>query len=86
MSTPKKLVDALERVVGSIEKAASSKKRVVQVRLEPSIELKAAAPDLLILRTPTAEGLATLHKSFDKIRIKRVTKTARGYEIHISST
>lgn len=83
---PKKLVAALERVVGLIEKAASSKQRIVKVRLEPSIELKAAVPDLLILRTPTAEGWATLHKSFDKIRIKSIKKTARGYEVRISST
>jgi hypothetical protein len=83
---PKKLDAALKRVVRSIERAASSKQRVVQVRLDPNIELKAVAPDLLILRAPTAEGWATLHKSFDKIRIKRIKKTARGYEIRISST
>ena len=82
---PKKLVAALERVASSIEKAASFKQHIVQIRLDPDIELKAGAPDLLILLSPTADGWTALHKSFDEIRIKSLKKTARGYKIRISS-
>ena len=82
----KKLVAALERVASSIEKAASSKQRVVQIRLDPDIELKAVASDVLILRMPAADGWVTLHKSFERCRIKGIEKTARGYQIRISST
>jgi len=82
----KKLVAALERVASSIEKAAISNRRVVQIRLDPDIELKAVASDVLILRMPAADGWATLHKSFERVRIKSVNKTARGYQIRISST
>ena len=82
----KKLVVALEQVASSIEKAAISKRRVVQIRLDPEIELKAVASDVLILRMPTADGWATLHKSFERVRIKSIKKTARGHQIRISST
>jgi len=83
---PEKLVAALGRVTSSVEKAAGSKQPVVQVQLDPGIELKAAASDILILRMPTADGWVTLHKSFENVRIKNVKKIARGYEIRISST
>lgn len=82
----KKLVAALEQVASSVEKAASSKQRIVQVQLNPDIELKAVASDMLILRMPAADGWVTLHKSFERVRIKGVKKTGRGYEIRISST
>jgi len=83
---PEKLVAALERVTSSVEKATGSKRPIVKVQLDPGIELKAVALDMLMLRMPTADGWATLHKSFENIRIKDVRKIARGYEIHISST
>jgi len=83
---PEKLVAALGRVTSSVEKAAGSKQPVVRVQLDPDIELKAVASDILMLRMPTADGWATLHKSFENVRIKNVKKIARGYEIHISST
>lgn len=82
----KKLVVALERVTSSIEKATSSKQHVVLIRIDPDIELKAVASDVLILRMPAADGWVTLHKSFKRVRIKGIKKTARGYEIRISST
>jgi hypothetical protein len=83
---PEKLVAALEQVVGSIEKAAKSKRSMVKVTLDSKIELKAVASDILMLRMPTADGWSTLHKSFEKSRIKNIKKIARGYEIHVSST
>lgn len=83
---PEKLVAALEQVVGSIEKAAESKRSMVKVQLDSKIELKAVAPDILLLRMPTDDGWSTLHKSLEKVRIKNIKKIARGYEIHISST
>jgi len=83
---PEKLVAALGRVTSSVEKAAGSKQPVVKVQLDPNIEMKAVASDILMLRMPTADGWATLHKSFKNVRIKNVKKIARGYEIYISST
>lgn len=83
---PEKLVAALGRVTSSVEKAAGSKQPIVKIQLDPSIELKAVASDMLMLRMPTADGWAILHKSFENVRIKDVKKIARGYEIHISST
>jgi hypothetical protein len=83
---PKMLVAALGRVTNSVEKAAGSKRTVVKVRLHPDIELKAVASDILMLRMPTADGWATLHKSFENVRIRNVKKISRGYELHISST
>lgn len=83
---PEKLVAALEQVVGSIEKAAESKRSIVKVRLDSNIELRAVASDIFMLRIPTADGWSTLHKSLEKVRIKNIKKIARGYEIQISST
>jgi hypothetical protein len=83
---PETLVAALEQVVSSIEKAAKSKRSMVKVQLDSKIELKAVASDILMLRMPTADGWSTLHKSFEKVRIKNIKKIARGYEIHVSST
>lgn len=83
---PEKLVAALEQVVCSIEKAAGSRRLMVKVQLDSKIELKAVASDILMLRMPSADGWSTLHKSFEKVRIKNIKKIARGYEIHISST
>jgi len=83
---PEKLVAALEQVVCSIEKAAESKRSIVKVQLDSKIELKAVASDILMLRRPTADGWSTLHKSFEKVRIKNIKKIARGYEIHVSNT
>ena len=83
---PEKLVAALGRVTSSVKKAAGSKRPIVKVQLDPGIELKVVASDILMLRMPTADGLATLHKSFENVKIKDVRKIARGYEIHISST
>jgi len=83
---PEKLVAALEQVVASIGKAAESKRSMVKVQLDSKIELKAVASDILMLRMPSADGWPTLHKSFEKVRIKNIKKIARGYEIHISST
>lgn len=83
---PERLVAALERVASSVEKAAGSKRSIVQVQLDPGIELKMIASDILILRMLTVDRWAALHKSFENIRIKNVKKIARGYEIHISST
>jgi len=83
---PEKLIAALGRVTSSVEKAAGSKQPVVRVQLDPDIGLKAVASDILMLRMPTADGWATLHKSFENVRIKNVKKIARGYEIYISST
>jgi hypothetical protein len=83
---PEKLVAALDQVVGSIEKAAESKRSIVKVQLDSKIELKAVASDILMLRMPTADGWSTLHKSFEKVRIKNIKKIARGYEIHVSNT
>jgi len=83
---PEKLVAALGRVTSSVEKAAGSKQPVVRVQLDPDIELKAVASDILMLRMPTADEWATIHKSFENVRIKNVKKIARGYEIYISST
>jgi hypothetical protein len=40
---PEKLVAALEQVVGSIEKAAKSKRSMVKVQLDSKIELEAVA-------------------------------------------
>jgi len=83
---PEKLVAVLKQVVGSIEKAAESKRSIVKVQIDSKIELKAVASDILMLRMPTADGWSTLHKSFEKVRIKNIKKIARGYEIHVSST
>jgi hypothetical protein len=83
---PEKLVAALEQVVSSIENAAESKRSIVKVQIDSKIELKAVASDILMLRMPTADGWSTLHKSFEKVRIKNIKKIARGYEIHVSST
>ena len=83
---PEKLVAALEQVVASIEKATESKRSMAKVQLDSTIELKAVASDILMLRMPTADGWSTLHKSFEKVRIKNIKKIARGYEIHVSST
>jgi hypothetical protein len=83
---PEKLVAALGRVTSSVEKTARSKRPIVKVQLDPNIKLKAVASDMLMLSMPTADGWATLHKSFENVRIKDVKKIARGYEIHISST
>jgi len=83
---PEELVAALGRVTSSVEKAAGSKQPVVRVQLDSNIELKAVASDILMLRMPTPDGWATLHKSFENVRIKNVKKIARGYEIYISST
>jgi hypothetical protein len=82
---PEKLVAALGQVVASI-KAAGSKRSIIKVQLDPNIELKVVASDILMLRMSTADGWSTLHKSFEKVRIKNIKKIARGYEIQISST
>ncbi len=79
---PPQASGALKRVTESIEKSVKTRKRVARVQLRKDIKLLRVAPDVLAL---SAAGV-TLHKSFERVKIKSVKKTKRGYEIQLIGT
>ena len=79
---PAEVSGALKRVTESIEKSVKTRKRVARVQLRKDIKLLRVAPDVLAM---SAAGV-TLHKSFERVKIKSVKKTKRGYEIQLIGT
>ena len=85
--TPPELTAALDRVTRVLEKAASAGKSIVRIRLSPKVELQAVASDTLSLRMLTADGTwVSLYKSFERLRIEKISRIARGYELRVRST
>jgi C4-dicarboxylate-specific signal transduction histidine kinase len=85
--TPPELTAALDHLTRALEKAAAAGKSAARIRVGPKIELQVVASDTLSLRMLTADGTwVSLYKSFEHLRIEKISKTARGYELRIRST
>lgn len=73
-------IQLLEKLVDTIKKAASEDREIASLPTDKDIEIQIETPDVISLKT----SRSILHKSFSSIRLEKVEKTEKGFDIHIT--